>query len=377
MALVRIEHPDIGPQQTKLSADVSASATSATVENNNGFAADTYALYGALGQELSEIVILTSVTGNTTIGHTTGPVFGHPKRTPIAEMRYNQVLIYRSTTEDGTYSLITTTDISPDESCTYYEDVSGTSSSWYKVKYYNEATTGTSAYSSAVQGTGYSTDSLRALTDEVLSDFGDPLATEISRAQVRRWLRAGARRLASKLITVVPDYGRQYTTQALTASTATYDLPTRFLSFIRVDVNFSGSTSANASKVEKFESESKGYPDTTYQTSDPRIFFRGDQFGIKPTPTSSSGYAFLWYWDYPAVMTNETDTHGLPFGANEYLIAYALQRAWLPKDQDKASGYKAELADIFDDYVNFMSTARQSYKNKSIDITFGADLYDE
>jgi hypothetical protein len=376
MPLLKIDHPEVGPQRTRLSADVAAGASSSTVENSTGFAQNTYVVYGALGQELSEIVILTSVTPSTTLGHTAGPVFAHPSRTPLTEIRYNKIRIYRATSEDGTYSLITTVNITPDEPYTYYSDTSGTSSSWYKTLYFNSTTNIVSDYSSAVQGTGYTTDSLRELTSEVLSDFGDTLAIEISKHQVRRWLRAGVRKLAGKLITVFPDYRRQYTTQALTSGTATYDLPTRFLSFIRMDINFTGSTASEAKKVEKFEGESEGFPNTSYQTTDPRVFFRGDQFGIRPTPTSSSGYAFLWYWDHPAEMSNESDEHGLPYGANEYLVTYALYRAWLPKNQERAILYKSELRDIFSEYTDFISNSRQKYHNSRISVEFGQDLYD-
>ncbi|MCR4330023.1 MAG: hypothetical protein NUV65_05785, partial [Candidatus Roizmanbacteria bacterium] len=354
-----------------------ASATSATVENNEGFAADTYVIYGAFGQEQTEIVKLTSVTGNTTIGHSTGPVFAHPKRTPVIEIKYNQIKVYRSATETGVYSLITTVDITPDDNFTYYDDTSGTTTSWYKVAYYNETTANSSGYSAVLEGVGYTVDSLRALTDEVLSDFGDPLAVEISRTQVRRWLRAGVRKLATNLVILVPDYRRQYTTQALTSGTATYDLPTRFLEFIRIDINYTGSSATDAKKVEYFESEAVGQPDTAYTTEAPRVFIRADQFGLRPTPTSSSGYAFLWYWDYPADMTGETDVHGLPYGASEYLVSYALYRAWIAKDRDKAAMYKSELREIFDNYITFISTSRQGYQNKQVGVGFGADLYSE
>lgn len=376
MPLLKIEHPELGPQQTRLSADVSASASSSTVDNNQGFATNDYTLFGKINQEKTEIVKLTGTTGNTTISHSTGPVFDHPARTPIILIRYNQVQIHRATSETGSYSLVTTIDITPDEPYTYYDDTAGTSSSWYKVKYYNETTAVVSAFSDAVQGSGYSTDSLRAMTDEVLSDFGDPLATELSRDQVRRWLRAGVRKLSTKLVTTFPEYRKQYATQALTSGTATYDLPSRFLSFLRVDVNYTGSSATAARKAEVFESEREGYPDTAYQTSDPRVYFRGDQFVLKPTPTSSSGYAFLWYWDYPAEMTDEADTHGLPYGANEYLIAYALYRAWMSKNKDAADEYKAELKDLYEEYTTFISTGRQKYRNSRSSIEFGHDLYE-
>ena len=375
--LVKIVHPSLGPQFTRLSADVSASATSSTVENNKGFSTGDYVVFGKPGEEKTEIVLLTSTSGNTTLGHTTGPVFDHSARTQVAQIAYNQVEISRASSQTGTYSVIATIDLTLDEDYTVYEDASGTSSSWYKVRYKNSNNSTYSDYSDPVQGTGYTRASLRSMTDEILEDFGDPDAKELSRKRIRHYLNAGVRKITQELIKCFPDYRRQYTTQVLTADQATYDLPDRFLAFNRVDINFDGSDPANAYKVEIFESEAEGQPDTTYYESDPRVFFRGDQFGIRPTPDTTGGYAFLWYWDYPEEMVDEADEHGLPYGAREVLVAYGLYRAWLSKNQDKAGGYKQEYKEALEDYIEFVATSRQAYTNKKVKVTYGYDMYDD
>ena len=374
--IITIIHPDLGIGKTRLTADVAAEATSSTVENNNNFTTNDYAVFGHLGQEKTEIVKITSVTGNTTLGHTTGPVFDHSARTPISEIKYNQIKVYTSDSQTGTYSLLATIDIDADEEYTLYDDTTGTSSTWYKIKYYNSTSTFLSDYSDPIQGTGYTSDSLFDMTDEVLEEFGDPDCKEVSRDQIRRYLRAGVRSLTKELIKYYPDYRQNYTTQALTSGTAAYDLPTCFLAFQRVDVNFSGSTASDAYKVENFEREEAGYPDTSYQESDPRICFRGTQFVIRPTPANSAGYAFLWYWDYPEEMTEQNDEHGLPYGAREPLIQYALYRLWMGKDREKGTDYyvtfKAERAD----WLDFVGQMRQTKSTRRVLPTFGVDLYD-
>jgi len=374
---VKIVHPELGPQITRLSASSSLGATSSTVDNNNGFANGDYAVFGVLGEEKTELILLTSPSGTTTIGHTGGLVFDHDARTPVSEIPYNQAEVYRATSQAGTYTLIATVSFTVDESYTIYNDADGTSSSWYKVRYKNSGLTTYSDYSDTVQGTGYTEDALRSMTDEVLEDYGDLETKEISRRAVRRYLNAGVRKLTQKLIEVCPDYRRNYTTQALTSGTSAYDLPTRFVAFIRVDVNFGGSTATDASKVEIFDSESEGQPDTDWSTYDPRICFRGNQFVIRPTPTSSSGYAFMWYWDYPATMADEADEHGLPYGAREPLIAYALFRLWAAKNQDKAGVYKTEFKESSKEFIEFVSDSRQKYSNKRVKIVFGSELYEE
>jgi len=357
--LVFINHPDLKTSKTRLSADVAASATSSTVENYQGFATNDYVVFGKLGEENTEIVLLTSVTANTTLGHTTGPVFAHPARTPVSEIKYNQAKIYTASSETGTYSLLTTIDLTPDEDYTVYDDTTGTSATWYKIKYYNETTEALSSFSDPVEGVGYTEDSLYSMTDEILEEFGDPDSKEVSRKRVRNVIRGAVRKLTLELIKVLPDYRRQYTTQTLESGTATYDLPTRFLAFQRVDVNYSGTSATNAYKA-MFEDESEGEPDTTYQETDPRVFFRGDKFGLRPTPTGT-GTAFLWYWDYPEIMTEENDVHGLPYGAREAIVSYSLYRLWIPKNREKSFDYKKAYTEDKNDYVDFIARSRQFY----------------
>ncbi|MFA5036125.1 MAG: hypothetical protein WC479_03020 [Candidatus Izemoplasmatales bacterium] len=371
--IIKISHPELDLNITRLSADVAVSATSATVENNEDLTTNDYVVWGRYGEEKSEIVLLTSVTGNTTIGHTTGPVFAHAANTQVSKIPYNQIQIYRSTSETGTYTLIATTDITPDEVETTYNDTDGTTSSWYKTRFYNVAGTTYSDYSDVLEGTGYEEDSLRSITDEVLEDFGDENSDEINRSMVARVARAAVRKITVALIRVKPDYRQQYTTQDLTSGTATYSLPTRFLTFLRVDLNLTGTSATEAYKA-TFESERHGEPDTSYYTNNPRVFFRDGVWGIRPTP-AASGRAFLWYWDYPAEMTDDTDTHGLPYGARDLIVSYCLYRLWASKDIDKSNVYKAEFRDGLTDWLELTGQARQVATNRGIEVILGSDLY--
>ena len=376
--LIKIDHPELGPQKTRLSADVAAAATSSTVENYDGFATNDYIVFGKLAEEKSEIVKLTSVTANVTLGHTTGPVFAHSARTLVSQIKYNQVKVYSSSSETGTYALLTTASLDVDQTQTFYDDTTGDSDTWYKVKYYNSTTTTLSSYSDAVQGTGYTEDSLRSMVDEVLGDFGDPDAKEITRYKVRRYLRAGARQLTTKLIKTFPEYRKKYTTQSLTSGTATYDLPSRFLAFIRVDINLTGTSTTEAHKA-NYETEFEGDSDTIYYTNEPKIFFRSsattEQFGIRPTP-AATGIAILWYWDYPATMTDDADEHGLPYGARDLLVTYALVRSWRTKDSAKSDEYKADLTEETKSFLEFISGTKQFMDNKGVETTFAEDLFE-
>lgn len=373
MGKVRIFHPELGSEFTRLSFDASIGDVSSTVENNAGFSANDLVVFGNPGEEKSEIITLTSVSGSTTLGHTGGLTFAHGARSRISQIKYDQAEIYRATAEGGSYSLVTTIGLTIDEIYTVYDDTAGTSSSWYKIRYLNSVTAATSDYSPEVQATGYTEDSLFSMVEEVLEDFNDENAVQVTRAQVRRYLRAGVRKLVMRMIKVMPDYRKQRTTQTLTSGTDAYDNPTRFLAFIKIAISPSSAVESDAIEA-TFKSESEIVSTYTYSQYNPVVSFRAEQYIIRPEPTG--GTAFLYYWDYPAVMTDDSDEHGLPYGARDILVSYALYRAWVNKDTDMSNQYKTEWRDDGDEWVEFVASSRQGYNNRSIEVVFGEDLYE-
>jgi hypothetical protein len=253
-----ITHPDLTDQETRLTSGVADGATSSTVENNTGFSTNDYVVFGTPGEELTEIVKLTSVTGTTTIGHTTGPVFAHAARTSVTLIKYNQAKIYSATSEDGSYSLVSTVNLTLDQDATVYDDTTGTSSTWYKIKYYNATTTGLSSFSVAVLGTGYTDDSLFTMTEEVMDEFGDSGGKDLTLDEVHRQLRAGVRRITTELFKTYPDYFKNYV--VITPNGTGLDpLPSRFLGLIRVDINADSTTTTDAYKAE-YVQENVGEP---------------------------------------------------------------------------------------------------------------------
>lgn len=373
MGKIRIFHPELGGQFTRLAADIAAAATSSTVENNAGFATNDLVVLGNPGEEKSEIVTLTGVSGSTVVSHSAGATFAHGAQTRVSQIKYNQAEISRATSEAGSYSVVTTVSLRVDEVYTVYDDTDGTSSSWYKIRYKNSVTSVYSDYSPVVQATGYDEDSLFSMVEEVLADFNDEDGVQVTRTQVRRYLRAGTRKLIMRMIKVMPDYRRKRTTQTLTAGDYDYDLPTRFLAFVRASISFSSSTETDAVEV-AFKSESDVSSSSTYSESNPIMSFRDEQYVIRPTPTG--GTAFLYYWDYPAVMTDDSDEHGLPYGARDILVAYALYRSWVNKNTEMSDQYKSDWKNEGDDWIEFVASSRQASTNRSIEVIFGDDLYE-
>jgi hypothetical protein len=374
-----INHPELTDQETPLSADVAAAATSSTVENNTGFATNDYTVFGTLGEELTEIVKLTSTTGTTTLGHTTGPVFAHSARTPVALIKYNQAKIYTDTSEDGLFAtLLATVDLTLDQDATVYDDTTGTTATWYKIKYYNSTSTGLSSFSVAVLGTGYTDDSLFSMTEEVMEEFGDSGGKDLSKDEVHRQLRGGVRRVALELFKTYPDYFKTYA--VITPNgTGSDSLPSRFIGLIRADINSDGTSTTGAYKAGYVE-ESSGAPSTTYFSASPKISIRGSSLITLPT-LGTGGRVFMWYWAYPAEMTTESSEHGLPYGARDVLKHYALYKIWIAKDTETGVGtrgyaYRTLFKEDLENYVEFVSQSRQQLNSRKIDIAFGSDLYE-
>lgn len=173
--IIRVSNPSLEKnERTYLSADAAAADTSLTVQNNEGISANDYLVVGNLGIEQTELVQVSSVSGNTTI--VTGALkFNHGIDTPLSFIRYNQYQVWRATSKTGTYSQVgSNTNIEVDQTFSEFEDTGGTSTSWYKIRFYNSTSNTYSDYSDPVQGSGYTDDSVKALMDRIYTIGNDP-----------------------------------------------------------------------------------------------------------------------------------------------------------------------------------------------------------
>jgi len=86
--------------------------------------------------------------------------------------------------------------------------------------------------------------------------------------------------------------------------------------------------------------------------------------------------AYCWYWDYPTSMTTESSEHGLPYGARDVLVNYALYKTWLSKDTVKAISFKTLYKDSLSEYIDFVAQSRQQMTKEHIEVRFGDDMYE-
>lgn len=149
MITLRLENYDVSDQPLcELTADVAAAVASLAVDDNTNVASsNSYIIIGEMGQPKTDIRQVTSITGKTTITlkSDSKTQFAYDEGEKVRKIPYNQIKIYRSNTQGGTYSLLATVDMTVNKEFTLYDDSTGDETKWYKMIYYNSTTaTGTS-----------------------------------------------------------------------------------------------------------------------------------------------------------------------------------------------------------------------------------------
>jgi hypothetical protein len=208
--IVRPSNPQIEKnEKTYLSADAVAGDTTLTIQNTEGITALDYFVIGKMGTEQTELVQIATVTGNNTI--TTGALkFNHSIDTPLSFIRYNKYQVHRASSKTGTYTQLgTNQDIEVDQEFSEYEDTSGASTNWYKIRFYNTQTNSYSDYSDVIQGTGYTDDSVQAIMDRIYIIGNDTGRKVISEDEMMIVLNDGYRIAISKVMSEDPDFYRK------------------------------------------------------------------------------------------------------------------------------------------------------------------------
>ena len=189
--IIHINHPSIeGNEKTYLTSACVAGATTLIVQNIEGFSVKEYLVLGKLGEEKTEIVRIhiTSAPGGSTITLNAATLFAHSVNCPVTYIAFNQVALYSSSSKGGTYAIVgSATAIEVDQDFTEISDSAGTTSTWYKIRYYNSGVPTWSAYSDEVQGAGYTEDSLRRIIDKAnvqANDKKNKLLTEDEKIEI-------------------------------------------------------------------------------------------------------------------------------------------------------------------------------------------------
>lgn len=322
MSKITIDLPQIkGNEETFSTASILAGGKALIVKNNNRFAQNDYVVVGKPGVEDTEITKISSVAGNTTV-NVAALKFPHPSKTLITYIPYNQVKIYRASSQTGTYTLIDTIDLDVDSpEGTSFNDSGGDSTSWYKIVYYNETTEAESDESEPVPATGFTIYMLRSMVDDVLTLINDTDNKYITRDTVKDkinhhqnmwWISPYKKRGLKETTILTTTAGQNYV-----ALPADFDkLDTEYsVNYKYEDETTSTEEIGYLDVLNKAAFQTK-YADLTEDDSDDLLDCYVDTVNnrlyLGPTPVSADLEITIDYWAKPTALDSDVDTTVCP-----------------------------------------------------------------
>lgn len=156
---------------TYITSNISTGVTTIPVENATDFSSgDILLLLSSLGSENSEIVESSAsttksfTTDATTMAHTRGDI--------VNEIKYDQVVVYKSSTIDGTYTELETKTFATTRQNTIFYDSSGSVTDYYKIQWKNSITDEVSGFSEPISVMAYPINSVAKIIFPVLKAMG-------------------------------------------------------------------------------------------------------------------------------------------------------------------------------------------------------------
>jgi hypothetical protein len=298
-----------GIQLTYVATAVSAGGTQSPVRNVGGFNANWAVQIGQTGEEVSEIMLISSSPSGTMLNFGTSPshtagtlLFGHAQDTPIYQIHYDQLILNRSTTGTaGAFSAIATISLQPDNQYTQYNDSTGAVGYAYYAQYYNSVTgetTGSSSIFTPGGPTFYSLQKIRQRIKDKLYSAGyvrdDSLITD--------WINECYEDLTNSAIKVNQNYmlgTSQYgfgTSGLGTITDSFYKQP------IKVEITYDGVTFIPSRKMEVRSFAESDY----FAINAPRHVWLGETV-FEILPHIQSGTAKITYSQRFTPLVNDSD----------------------------------------------------------------------
>lgn len=350
--MIKAIHPDItGNLKTFASSKAAAGQAVLTVLDNVGFAANQFVVIGNLGEEQCEIKKITSITNKDTITLTTNLSFAHEKNCKITVIDYDQVKFYKSTSETGSYTCVSTKDIAANEPYTSYIDNTAIATDYFKVTYYNTNGSTESGFSDPMPAFGFPQYSLAMIIDAFLSEAQDPDEKFYKRSEIMLWTNDCKNDCFNKLAENNENFYSGYHELAFVAGVNEIDLPADFKKLKMLQLSYDG----NNYNLAHHEDLANTTPNKSYESTDPKYYLKGtSKLGVRPTPTNAVTIgAKLWSEDHPADLKDDADE--LPSPLNRYLdmvMNYLWYRA-LRKDKKFTESriYKSEYEGRRDEFI--------------------------
>lgn len=333
--------PVFNPETTEyeksyLSTPTAIGATSIQVKNSDRFAANQRIMIGAMGQEKTEVVTVSSVNADGVTLVTGATVYPHSADDPVFVLQFDQVKYYKSTTgATGTYSLISGTpvalDVDNENLQTIYDDTTGVATNYYKVSMYHSISSLESALSDPIPGGGFSRRQVGAIIDEILQEISDQNEVHVTRNELLGYFNDVNDDL--QINAVKPyDFLRVRTTLTRTAGQNYVAFPLDasgnqlMWKFDRMDYQFLDSTTTPLTNntytltVWTEEEFRNNFQNSTFsstnesdQITDICLDTSVDLFRINSAPlTTLAGAFYLYYFKYFTQLDSEGDTIETP-----------------------------------------------------------------
>lgn len=335
-----------GIQQTYLAGTISAGGTQAPVKNIIGFNNQWAVQFGQTGEETAEIMNIsgapsgTAINFGTNAGNSGGTFkYAHSLDTPLYQIHYDQVILYRSTAgTGGPFSSFGTYNIAPDQLYTQVDDTTGANTYAYYAQYYNSVNGDLSGSSSIfVPGgpTYYSLQKIRSRVKDKLYSAGyirdDSVITD--------WINEWYELMTNAAIKVNEDYllGSQsisFGTNGLGTIT-----DTTYKQLVKLECTWDGQVYIPTTEIALFDFAETDY----FSLNAPRHAWKGETV-FEILPHTQGGTAVAIYGQRFTPLVNDSDLVTQTLSAyttscTEYClsVAYGLDQ----KDQDQQIHYAA------------------------------------
>lgn len=180
--VLRIYHPEVLEPSTYLTASVSATGTTLTVKNNEGFSntdPEDLLLIGNLGSSGSEIKRINGAITQGTSLTVQSLTFGHGIDTPVSKILFNKFEVSGASTLTGSKTIVqfNGANTNPIEITSEYTDfvITGTTYSYYFVRFYNSlaSTPYYSGYSDGVAATDFDVNTVGFIVRNAFDQTGE------------------------------------------------------------------------------------------------------------------------------------------------------------------------------------------------------------
>ena len=335
--IVKALHPNIeGNPQSYLTEKANSGQSDIVVQNASEFSANDHIVIGNPGEEQTEIKKIDSISGKT-ITLSANLTHNHSQNTKIQYIKYDQVKFYKASSKTGSYTLQTTKDIAIDEPHTLYDDTSALATDYYKIKYYNSASSDLSTYSDAIGSGGFPRYALMSIVDRILTWFNDMDEKFLSRDEIKDWVNDVKDDMANEIAESNEKHFAGYELIPMVADQGNYDLNADFKKFQKVKASYNGT---NYHRARRIDLEQIDDDNVTYSQNYPRYAFNKYQIEIRPKGVEG-GYIKVWSEDHPADLDSDDDELPKPIRFYVNVLIDGVKEKALEKDRkfDDAAVY--------------------------------------